>query len=89
MSKIRFGVIGCGYIAKKAFLPAIKKSKTAELIAIASRDLKKSKLEAKNNNCDFENNDMRKKILNTLKEMRAYDRPNVFEVIKNDIDKGE
>jgi dTDP-3,4-didehydro-2,6-dideoxy-alpha-D-glucose 3-reductase len=55
MSKIRFGVIGCGYIAKKAFLPAIKKSKTAELIAIASRDLKKSKLEAKNNNCDFEN----------------------------------
>ena len=55
MSKIRFGVIGCGYIAKKAFLPAIKKSKTAQLIAIASRDLKKSKLEAKNNNCDFEN----------------------------------
>ena len=55
MNKVRFGVIGCGYIAKKAFLPAIKKSKTAQLIAIASRDLKKSKLEAKNNNCDFEN----------------------------------
>ena len=40
-------------------------------------------------NCDFEENDMRKKILSTLKEMRAYDRPNVFELIKNDIDKGE
>ncbi|MBT5185416.1 MAG: hypothetical protein HOH19_14085 [Kordiimonadaceae bacterium] len=46
-------------------------------------------LDYMDDNCDFENNDMRKKILNTLKEMRAYDRPNVFEVIKNDIDKGE
>ena len=54
MKKIRFGVIGCGYIAKKAFLPAIKLSKYAELIAIASRDIKKSKLEAKNYNCDYE-----------------------------------
>ena len=42
MNKVRFGVIGCGYIARKAFLPAIKKSETAELIAVASRSKKKA-----------------------------------------------
>jgi regulator of sirC expression with transglutaminase-like and TPR domain len=46
-------------------------------------------LDYMDDNCDFNDKEMRKKILNTLKEMRAYDSPNVFELIKGDIDKGE
>ena len=56
MKKIRFGVIGCGYIARKAFLPAIKISKGAELIAIASRDRNKAKLFSTEFECNYENN---------------------------------
>ena len=43
MDKIRFGIIGCGYIARKAFIPALKKSKYAEIVAVASRDSNKAK----------------------------------------------
>lgn len=35
--KIKWGILGCAAIAEKAFIPAIKKSKRAELLAIASR----------------------------------------------------
>ena len=56
MKKIRFGVIGCGYIAKKAFLPAIKISKVAKLVAIASRDKNKAKLFSTEFECNYENN---------------------------------
>lgn len=41
--KIRWGILGCAAIAEKAFIPAIKKSEKAELVAIASRDLTKAK----------------------------------------------
>ncbi|HPF45390.1 MAG: transglutaminase family protein [Alphaproteobacteria bacterium] len=40
-------------------------------------------------NMDSNDEEMRKQILRTLKEMRAYNKPNVFELIKGDIDKGE
>ena len=43
MDKIRFGIIGCGDIARKAFIPALKKSKYAELVAVASRNSNKAK----------------------------------------------
>ena len=43
MDKIRFGVLGCGYISKKSFLPAIAESDKADLIAVSSR----SKIKAK------------------------------------------
>ena len=46
-------------------------------------------LDYMDDNMDSDNKDMRKHILSTLKEMRAYDKPNVFELIKGDIDKGE
>lgn len=42
MDKIRFGVIGCGGVAQKGFLPAMCRSKSAELVAIASRTLSKA-----------------------------------------------
>lgn len=44
-------------------------------------------LDYMDDNIDAEDAEMRKQILNTLKEMRAYNRPNVFELIKGDIDK--
>ena len=56
MQKIRFGVIGYGYIAKKAFLPAIKISKSAEIVAISSRDTGLEELISKEHNCDYEPN---------------------------------
>lgn len=46
-------------------------------------------LDFMDDNIDSNNEDMRKHILGTLKEMRAYNKPNVFELIKSDIDKGE
>ena len=56
MDKIRFGVIGCGYIARKAFIPALKKSKYAELVAVASRNSNKAKSFSVEFECDYENN---------------------------------
>jgi hypothetical protein len=46
-------------------------------------------LDFMDDNVDSNNEDMRKHILGTLKEMRAYNKPNVFELIKSDLDKGE
>ncbi|MBT5073866.1 MAG: hypothetical protein HOJ34_01945 [Kordiimonadaceae bacterium] len=46
-------------------------------------------LDYMDDNVDSNDADMRKHILGTLKEMRAYQSPNVFEIIKGDIDKGE
>lgn len=40
-------------------------------------------------NIDSNDEGMRKQILATLKEMRAYNKPNVFELIKDDTDKGD
>jgi dTDP-3,4-didehydro-2,6-dideoxy-alpha-D-glucose 3-reductase len=56
VDKIRFGVIGCGYIARKAFIPALKKSKPAELVAVASRNSNKAKSFSVEFECDYENN---------------------------------
>jgi predicted dehydrogenase len=42
--KIRWGILGCAAIAEKAFIPAIKKSKQAELVAIASRHPERARL---------------------------------------------
>ena len=54
MGKIRFGVIGCGYIVKKALIPALKKSRYAELVAIASRDKNKAKSFSIEFGCNYE-----------------------------------
>ena len=42
-SKIRFGIIGCSRIAKRSVIPAIIKSKFAEIEIIGSRSLNKAK----------------------------------------------
>ena len=55
MHKTRFGIIGCGYIAKKEFIPAIQKSEEAELIAVASRSKEKAEAYARLFNCSAEN----------------------------------
>ena len=54
MKKIRFGIIGAGYIAQKGFLPALKISKKAKLIALASRSIHNAKLLSKKFNCEYE-----------------------------------
>ncbi|MGB9893328.1 MAG: Gfo/Idh/MocA family protein [Candidatus Saccharicenans sp.] len=41
--KIKWGILGGAAIAESTFIPAVKKSKNAELLAIASRDLAKAK----------------------------------------------
>ena len=46
-------------------------------------------LDYMDDNVDSNDEDMRKQILATLKEMRAYNKPNVFELIKGDFDKGD
>ena len=56
MAKIRFGVIGCGYIAKKTFIPALKKSCYAELVAVASRDKNIAKSFSIEFGCNYEKN---------------------------------
>ena len=42
MEKFRWGFIGAGMIAKKALYPAISKSNTGEIYAVASRDADKA-----------------------------------------------
>ncbi len=39
MSVVRFGIIGCGSIAQRAFAPALAASESAELVAAASRSM--------------------------------------------------
>jgi len=56
MDKIRFGVIGCGYISRKAFIPALKKSKYAELVAVADKDKNKAESFSAEFECDAEKN---------------------------------
>ena len=56
MDKIRFGIIGCGDIARKAFIPALKKSKYAEIVAVASRNSNKAESVSVEFECDFESN---------------------------------
>ena len=51
MNDIGFGVIGCGSIAKKAFIPALIQSDVAELIGVASRSLENVKSVSKNYDC--------------------------------------
>jgi len=46
-------------------------------------------LDYMDDNVDTDDGEMRKHILGTLKEMCAYQSPNIFELIKGDIDKGE
>jgi len=55
MKKVRFGVIGCSSIAKKSFIPALKKSKNAHLITVASRSKDKAKLFSIEFESDYEN----------------------------------
>ncbi len=54
MKKINFGLIGCGAIAKKGFIPAIKKSKNSQLVAVASRNKKKALSFSKEFKCESE-----------------------------------
>ena len=51
MDKIRFGVIGCGYISRKAFIPALINSNSAVLVAVASRSIERAEAYAKEFNC--------------------------------------
>jgi dTDP-3,4-didehydro-2,6-dideoxy-alpha-D-glucose 3-reductase len=51
MDKIRFGIIGCGYISRKAFIPALINSNSADLVAVASRSIEKAEAYAKEFNC--------------------------------------
>jgi hypothetical protein len=50
-NKIRVGIIGCANIARKN-IRAIKKSRNSILIAVASRDIEKAKIFAKENDLD-------------------------------------
>lgn len=65
------------------------------MLQIHSRSMNQGKqnlldcLDFMDDNLDAEDAEMRKQILNTLKEMRSLNRPNVFELIKGDIDKGK
>ncbi|MBD1380380.1 Gfo/Idh/MocA family protein [Metabacillus arenae] len=43
MKKVRWGIIGCAGIAKRAVIPGIQQSETCEVTAIASRRLEKAK----------------------------------------------
>ena len=43
MSKVRWGFIGAGMIAKKALWPALLKSEVGEIYAVASRDADRAK----------------------------------------------
>ena len=56
LKKIKFGVIGCGVIAKKSIIPSLKQSKKAELVSIASRDKYKAESIAKIYDCNYDNN---------------------------------
>ncbi|PLS09614.1 oxidoreductase [Neobacillus cucumis] len=47
MKKIRWGIIGCAGIAKRAVIPGIQQSETGEVAAIASRGLDKARQTAK------------------------------------------
>ncbi len=51
MKKIRFGIIGCGGISKKAFLPALQESESAEAAAVASRTWQKAEAFASEFDC--------------------------------------
>ena len=51
MSVIKFGVLGCAAIARKAFLPALQRSPLAELVAVASRSQEKAAEFARQFNC--------------------------------------
>ena len=51
MDSIKFGIIGCSRIAKRSVIPAILKSKFAELEMIGSRTQEKSKEFANEFNC--------------------------------------
>ena len=52
MEPLKFGIIGCSRIAKRSVIPAIQKSKFAELEIIGSRSIEKAKEFAKEFNCD-------------------------------------
>jgi len=56
MEKIRFGVIGCGYIAGKAVIPALISSKYAELVAVADISKEKADSFSIKFGCDSESN---------------------------------
>src|SRR4051794_28640251 len=46
-NKLRWGILGCAGIAKRAVIPGIQQSETGVVAAIASRDEQKSKETAK------------------------------------------
>lgn len=50
MKTVKWGILGCANIAIKNVIPAMKNSKNLEIIAIASRDINKSKSVAKDLN---------------------------------------
>ncbi len=51
--KLKFGIIGCGRIAKKTMIPALNSSKLAELVMISSQFKEEAEEYCKQINCDF------------------------------------
>jgi NDP-hexose-3-ketoreductase len=51
---VRFGVLGCGSIARRAMLPALASSSRAKLVAVASRSLETATNCAAEFKCEFE-----------------------------------
>lgn len=51
---VRFGVLGCGSIARKAMLPVLASSSCTKLVAVASRSLETATKCAAEFNCEFE-----------------------------------
>ena len=51
MDSLRFGIIGCSGIAKRAVIPAILKAEFAELQMIGSRSIDKAKEFSNEFNC--------------------------------------
>ena len=54
MGKVRFGILGCANIANKYIAAAILQVSAGELVAIASRDINKSKEFTQRFHCEYE-----------------------------------
>ena len=54
MKKIKFGVVGCGYVANKSFIPALLLSEKAELVTVCSQTLSNAENCSKKYRCDYD-----------------------------------
>jgi predicted dehydrogenase len=56
MNPVRFGIVGCGGIARKAFLPAIRASSVARLVAVTDVDTERAAAVAREGDVTVEPN---------------------------------